>query len=158
MEKFARFFVVLLSLFLLVGCNSNKVTNAPDNAPSYQKETDKKESATSEDIKDVPFNFTHFSLEVKYSPSETYEAEYENDSSGVEAEIEDNIHNENLKGNKAYEKLEPLFKSLSFDATTQDSVVATDVLKTFGLDENYKEFKLEVRFVDGNKKEYEIKK
>lgn len=158
MKKLTTFFVVFFCLVLLVGCNKAKEEiNTPTNTPSDLE--DREEIVTNNTInaENNPFNFTHFSLDVKYANSQKYEAEFKNEPSAVEAEVEDTIHNEHLKGNAAYEKLEPYLKSLTFDSSTQDSAVITEVLKAFGLPEDYAEFDLEVRFNDGNNKEYKMK-
>lgn len=160
MKPWKTFLVLFFSLALLVGCNKTKEvnTNTPANTPADVNDT--KEIVTNSGVttENNPFNFTHFSLDVKYANAKEYDAEYKNDSSGVEAEIEDNIHNEHVKGNAAYDKLQPYLKSLTFDSATQDAAVVSEVLKAFGLTEDYAEFELEVRFNDGTKKEYKMKK
>ena len=157
-NKLTTFFVVAFCLVLLVGCNNSKEDlNAPANTPTDLDDTD--EIVTNTTIpENNPFNFTHFSLDVKYPDSQKFEAEYKNDSSGVEAEIDDDILNEHFKGDEAYKKLEPYLKSLTFDSSTQDSAVVSEVLKAFGLSQDYTEFDLDVRFNDGSKKEYKMNK
>ncbi|WP_370047188.1 YusW family protein [Lysinibacillus sp. RC79] len=52
-------------------------------------------------------------MAVDYSATESYEVEYENKKSGVEAKLKDERKNEKLKGDASYTKLEPLFKQLA---------------------------------------------
>lgn len=133
MKKILLGSTLLCSIFL-AACNDNEeVTN---------KETES-------------HNFTEFSLDVDYSATESYEASYdkENDDK-LEASIEDDRNNKKLDGNKAYDELLPLLEKLKFDASTPDEQVIEEVIKVFNIDENYKEFDLDITFKDGIKSEY----
>ncbi len=159
MKKRTAFFVVFFSLVLLTGCNKAKEdSNAPTNTPTNVDDTEEIVTDTTINTENNPFNFTHFSLDVEYANAQKFEAEFKNEASAVEAEFEDHIQNEHLKGNAAYEKLEPYLASLTFDSSTQDSDVISQVLKAFNLSEDYVEFDLDVRFNDGTNKEYKLKK
>jgi hypothetical protein len=99
-------------------------------------------------------HFIEFSLDVDYLNKENYDAEYDQENDKLEASIEDDRNQENLNGNAAYERLNPLLEKLTFDATTPDDQVIAEVLKVFSLDDNYTEFDLEVTFHDGTRAEY----
>ena len=101
-------------------------------------------------------NFAEFNLDIDYSPTEKYEASFEKDVDGFEASIEDQINNEKLHGNEAYDKLNPILEKLTFDATTPNEQVIEEVLSAFGLNPNYIEFELDVLFSDGTPKEYRL--
>ena len=68
----------------LYGCNKNEVKDVPATAP-VETNTAQQENATVA----TSFTFTEFSLDVEYSATESYEVDYENKKSGMEAELED---------------------------------------------------------------------
>ena len=166
--KHVKWLAIPLSLSLLVACGdeNDDVTNPPENAPTEgtansndtanngtnnNGETANDTTATNGHNK---FQFTHFSLDVEYSVTKSFEVEYENEISKVEASYEDEINNEKLYGNDAYSKLEPIFQSFKFDENTADDEVIAEVLQGFNLAEDYQKLELEVRFGDGTEKEY----
>ncbi|MEK4628889.1 MAG: YusW family protein [Solibacillus sp.] len=149
--------VAFSTSLLLVACgDKDEATNVPDNAPV---ETNKNNTAgdTSTTV-NAPFNFTHFDLDVEYPNKRTYDVEYENETAGAEAKIEDELNNKITQGNEAMNTLIPIFESLTFDHTTADAQVIDEVLQKFNLSELYFEFDLEVKFTDGTTKEYRHKK
>lgn len=57
------------------------MTNAPQEAPTEQNDDNNNvNSGNVELAENAPFNFTSFSLDVKYSNTESYEVEYDNES------------------------------------------------------------------------------
>ena len=128
--------LLLLSLFVLVfivGCS------------------DKDEVSTSQT---TSHNFTEFSLDVNYGGNDDYEANYEVEKDVLEVSIEDYRTKEELRGDMAFDQLNPLLEKLTFDASTPDEAVIAEVLSVFGLDASYKEFDLDVIFKDGGVAEY----
>ena len=97
-------------------------------------------------------------MDADYSMTESFEAEYENEQSGVEASIEDDVNGENLYGDEAYARFEPIFQGFTFDQSTPDDEVIAEVLKGFDLAEDYQDIEIEVRFADGTEKEYHQRK
>lgn len=93
-------------------------------------------------------------MDVDYSATDSYEAEYENKKSGIAAKLQDTRNNENLQGDAAYTKLEPLFKQLTFDSTTPNDEVIDQVISVFHIAEDFQSIEIEVEFVDGNEKEF----
>lgn len=144
-----------LAALLLVACSNEEVTTAPENAPTEQTNTST-ESLTppAEQL----FNFTKFNLDVSYDGRKSYDAEYENEPSGVEAKIEDDLTNETLTGNGAYARLEPIFKSFTFNAATPNEEIMAEVLQAFNLADHFLEFDLDIEFSDGTTKEFTITK
>lgn len=158
MKKFTKTLLFTsLSLLVLAACNKEEVTNAPEQAPTDQSDSNTS-TVPSELSTNAPFTFTDFSLDVDYGVTQSVEIDYENEISGVEASYKNDITGEKLKGNEAFTKLEPMFKSLTFDVTTTNEEVISQVLQVFGLANDYTEFDLEVRFADGVEKEYKVKK
>jgi hypothetical protein len=171
--KNAKWLAVPLSALLLAACgNDEEVKDAPEDAPTEQNNgvtdngatedtnNEANDNANNNAVSDAnpSFDFTHFSLDVDYSMTESFEAEYENEESGVEASIEDDVNGENLYGDKAYERLEPIFQNFTFDASTAEDEVITEVLSAFELKEDYTDLEIEVRFADGTEKEYHKQK
>ena len=117
---------------------------------------DKEKVDTGNDTVTLSHNFAEFNLDVDYSPTVKYEASLEKDVDGYEAQIEDEVNNENLRGNKAFDKLNPILEKLKFDATTPNEQVIEEVLTAFGLENNFVEFDLDVLFSDGTQKEYRL--
>ncbi|MER1984845.1 MAG: YusW family protein [Solibacillus sp.] len=142
-----------LSFLLLAACSSDEVTNVPDNAPTEQNNASTETTSTNE-----LFNFTKFNVDVSYDGQKSFDAEYENEPSGVEAKIEDDLTNEVLNGDAAYTKLEPIFKSFTFTSATPDEEIAQQVLQGFNLPDNYVEFEIDIEFTDGVKKEFTLRK
>ncbi|WP_249646258.1 YusW family protein, partial [Lysinibacillus sp. D3C2_S12] len=76
--------------------------DVPVNAPADQN-VSQQTGETSTD--QVTFNFIEFPLDVDYSATESYEVEYEDKKTGIEAKLQDDRKNEKLQGDEAYTKL-----------------------------------------------------
>nr|WP_235473522.1 YusW family protein [Lysinibacillus macroides] len=154
MKKLRIKYLLTISVMasLLVGCNDKeKVTDVPTNAPADQSTA---QQAGDNVTDQAAYNFVEFSLDVDYSATESYEVEYEDKRSGIEAKLEDDRNNIRLQGDEAYTKLDPLFKQLNFDSTTPNDEVIDQVIKVFNIEDNYQSIEVEVEFVDGNEKEF----
>jgi len=143
--------VVSLMTVILYGCTKEKVQDVPANAPTKQNAGQQVSDTATEQI---TFNFLELSLDVDYSATESYEVEYENKKSGIEARLKDERKNEKLQGDAAYTKLEPLFKQLTFDSTTPNDEVIDQVISVFHITEDFQSIEVEVEFADGNEKEF----
>lgn len=146
------FLVIALSIFL-VGCgDKDEATNVPDNAPIEEETTNN--SNTTNNTADTSYNFTQFNLEVDYPNNQKYDVEYENETTGSEAKIEDQVNNNVVQGNEAINQLVPIFETLKFDNTTSDEDVLNQVIEAFNISNDYIEIELDVQFADGIEKEY----
>ena len=158
MNKKMLFFSISLSAFLVACGDKDEVTNAPDNAPVEVPNTvddnNNNESAALNNPENPAFNFTHFELDVQYADNKSYEVSYENEVTGVEAKIEDDVNNKLIQGNEAMDTLTPIFQSLTFDASTTNEEATKEILQKFNLPDNYQEFELEVKFSNDTLKEY----
>ena len=158
------FRITILATLFLVACNDDKdkVTTAPESAPTEQDDTNNNtNNNTNTDTTtttDAPFNFSSFSLDVDFPGMETYEVDYDNEASGVEASIKDDRNYVKLTGNDAYSQLERLFRQFTFDATTSDEEVINEVITLFSIADDYQSVEIEVTFADGTEKEYNIRK
>lgn len=107
---------------------------------------------------DVNYPFTYFELDVDYANDVSYNVEYANDGNNISSEFEDEKNNVDTQGDQAYNSISPSLETLTFDENSSDEDVRSDVLKAFGLDENYTSFELEVKFQNGDVKHYHDKK
>lgn len=151
-NKLQIFLSALFTVMLLQGCNGNDqddVSAPPENAP-VEHENHTTDTEQNRDL----FAFTSFDLDVDYKDNKSYEVSYENENSGMEAEIEDTVNNEKLNGDHAFEQLKPIFENFSFNKDTPEDEVIAEVLSAFELAEDYQQLELEVDFADGTKKEY----
>ncbi|WP_274310338.1 YusW family protein [Solibacillus daqui] len=141
-------FLIVVSTLLVACGNKEKANNVPDNAAVEQNSINTTAPA------DAPFNFTHFELEIEYDKDISYDVSYEKEKNGIEVKIEDELNKKMIQGNEAMDTLLPIFKSFTFDATTDSDVVIDEVLQKFGQPNNFKTVEIEITFADGTKKEY----
>ncbi|MGM9945000.1 MAG: YusW family protein [Lysinibacillus sp.] len=169
--------IACCSLLLLGACNDNdEVTNPPDNAPSEDStnngntngatdsnngnttgatDSNNNQSSTNQmQTSNIPFS--SFDLDVEYDQFKSFEVEYENEASGMEAKIKDELNNRKISGDEAFQELQSRFEQFKFDASTSEQDVINEVLKSFELSDNYNEFELDVQFADGTEKEYNL--
>ena len=161
--------IACCSLFLLGACNNNdEVKNPPDNAPSEDStnngnttdsngssDSNNNQSSTNQmQASNIPFS--SFDLDVEYDEFKSFEIEYENEASGMEAKIKDELNNRKISGDEAFQELQSRFEQFKFDASTPEQDVINEVLKSFELSDNYNEFELDVQFADGTEKEYNL--
>ena len=145
-------FAVPLVAGVLFGCNNEEVDNVNQNT-AVESPTENQVHGNA--AKNAVFNFREFSLDVDYPENKSYEADYDYERSGMEAELEDDRNNEKLYGDEAFKKMEPLLKQLTFDSTTPNDEVINQVISVFNIADDYQKIDIEVKFQDGTKKEYE---
>lgn len=101
-------------------------------------------------------------LEVEYADNKEYEIEIEKDShsdEGYEAELDDDLNDEHLKGQEAFDKIYPMVKKLDIDENTSKDDAIKQVLKAFDLPEDYEEIEIEIDLWDFDHEiEFEEKK
>ncbi len=154
MKKTALLLAISASAFLVACGDKEDATNVPANAPVEESNTTNNNVENSTSTADTAYNFTHFDLDVTYANNKSYEVSYENETTGAEAKIEDEINNKKETGNQAIDTLAPIFGSFKFDVATANDDVINEVLQKFNLADNYREFELEIKFADGTEKEY----
>src|SRR5699024_12574947 len=75
------------------------------------------------------------------------------------AEIEDDLNDEYIKGQEAFDKLYPMVKALDVNPDSSKDDVFDQVLSAFDLDSDYDEIEVEIDFHDSDKElEYEDKR
>lgn len=179
---------VVLSLFamslFMVACGATDKNETPNNDPVVKDsndqttndadqaenlgvegeadtETTNRDDSNADDkaAKMEQLDFIDFDLSVEYENDEEYEAELElKQDNRVEAEIEDDLNGEKLKGREAFDKLFPLVEKLTITQDTSKEEAIEEVLNVFQLDDGYQEFKLEIKFKDDTKIKFEDKK
>src|SRR5699024_8705683 len=118
--------------------------NNSNDIKSHDDAVDDNEEATKK-MKEL--NIEEIEIEVEYAGNEEYEAEIELKSDGTyTSELEDNLNNEYLKGQEAFDKLYPMVKELDLDPDSSKEEVFDQVLKAFDLDSNYEELEVEIDF------------
>lgn len=154
-------------LLVLGACGNNDandkdtVKNPPENAPvengndndtvdNTGSSTDNKQNTANTDS--IPF--ISFDLDVDYDNFKSFEVDYDNETDGMEAKIEDELNNRTLRGDEALAELRSRFESYKFDKNTAPDEVINEVIKSFDLKDNYKQVDLEIKFADGTEKEY----
>lgn len=147
--------------------NDNKQSgnNANDNAPADDNSNNgandnntNTESAGDMQSKMDKLDYTEIEVEVDYGDDNEYEVEIEQDEGEeIESEMEDEVNDVFLDGEEAFNELYPMVKELSIDHNTGKDDAIQDVLDIFDLDDDYKEFELEITFDDGSEIEYEEK-
>lgn len=177
------FLVLMIGVLGACGSNNNKddstnkqndVTDNPEvsktnNNVAENEDTDSNknnEAAVADPDKNLDMsekmgdlNFAEIEVEIDYGNDKEYEAEVEKKASGdYEAKVEDELANTYLKGQEAFDHLYPILQKLDVNPdSTKEDVIST-VLNAFELEDNYKEFEVEITFSDGTKQKYEDKK
>jgi len=169
MKKIFLFIALMALTLVVVACGTtkdddNKVENDSVVETDGDAGTDSDQTENSGNQEDMQskmdeLDYTEFNLDVDYANQKKYEAELEkNSDNSTEAEIEDSINDVKKKGAEAFDELYPLVKQLTIVQETTKEEAINEVLKVFNLEDNYKEFELEITFTDGTKIEFEDKK
>lgn len=137
--------------------NNNNVDNEVENASSAESNNGEDDTDNNDEKIDKmnDIGMTEFELEVEYAEGE-YEAEIEQNSSGTyEAELEDELNNNNLKGDDAFNHIYDLVKNVDVNPDSNQSEVFEEFLNAFDLKDDYEEIEVEITFDDGAELEYE---
>ncbi|WOV84204.1 YusW family protein [Sporosarcina jeotgali] len=102
--------------------------------------------------------YDEFELEVDYGKDKEYEIEIEQDNGKVEATVEDELSNTDLKGRAAFDEIYPNLEKLDITETTSKEQAIQQTLDAFGLKDDYMKFGIEITMPDGQKIEFEDKK
>ncbi len=155
--------LLLFSSFLLLGaagCSSNDNDSTPpaNDEPAVENENTPSDETTKESSNSEALHFTDFDLDVDYAKNKEYEAEYELDNGNIESEIKDDFNDLKLKGEEAFDKLEPMLLKLNIKQETPKEEAIQDTLNVFNLPDDYTKFELEITFDDGTEIEFEDRK
>lgn len=188
MKKISILLSMFALSLLLVACGSTSEKPSDDTTGQQQEsnhndqttdskgevENDKTEDGKTEDSKatDAERNsdsdevslmkklaYKEFELEVEYNDGKEYEAKLElKHDDRVKAKIEDELNNHEIEGSQAFDELYPIVESTTIEQGTSKEEAIKQVLDAFSLDENYKDFELEIDFHDGTKLEFQDQK
>ncbi len=102
--------------------------------------------------------FREVEIDIEYDRDQEYSAEISFDDGRIEAEIEDEIKGESLKGKEAFDYIVERMSQIDITTTSDMNSVTKDILSLFDLSDNYKELDIEVTLQNGSKIEIEDKK
>lgn len=102
--------------------------------------------------------FKEVEVSISYLNDVDYEFSIDRDDGRIEAEVEDEFTNTEIKGKEAFDFIFERMENLAIDANTTFESVSKQILTAFELDENYVEFEVEIDFHDGSKLSYEREK
>ncbi|MCU9612300.1 YusW family protein [Caldibacillus lycopersici] len=150
--------LIVFLLFVLTGCNLDNENTTPEtNDDPVEKDEAYKHQSTIEEEEGEPFPFSQFELNIEYPNNQSYEVDYKKVGEEITAEIRDPINTEdNQQGMYAYHQLQPFFEQLTFDKTTSEEAVISEVIKVFNVNDDFISFALNVEFTDGEEKQYEV--
>lgn len=185
MKRNSLFTLLLLFSLILAACgNTNDSNNAEDiletpavdmeNEDTVEKDESKEDEAAdvtdegevteemdASDNEDMSkkmdeIDYQEFELDVEYANDDEFEVELEHKSNGtVKAKIEDGVNNLEKYDESAFNDLYPIVSQLSITQETTKEEAIQEVLTAFSLNDNYKDFELEIKFKDGTKIEFE---
>lgn len=161
-KKFPITSAVLFSSVLLLGaCGNDEQVTEP---------ITEEEAGTSDGVEDANpggglseenmggevFGFVDFDLDVDYpDQDDALQVSYEENRDAVEAEYENKSTNEDLKGDDAFDKIEPLLAQLELTVDMPDEEVINKVIEVFEIESNYESIEIDVEYPDGTDKDYE---
>lgn len=183
-----RFFITLISIMALslAACSSDE--KAPDSSegtsgnPTNQTEQNEntmeggEQSDVTNDQADTSgsqtnstndqmqadmdqLTFKEIDIEISYGKDNEYEAEIDQDEGQpIEVKIEDEVNGVYLKGQDAFDDLYPKVKQLDLTKDSPKEETINQVLKSFGLKDDYNKLEVEIRFNDGSKLDIEDRK
>lgn len=164
-KKIALYAAVPLLALSLAACNSEDESKKEDtkteqndttnNESSSTDSTTTEESTSTTDVTEQPYR--ELDLEVKY-PTGDYTLEYEKQSNGEVAEVEDERQNTKKTGDEALGELQPLMEKFTFDENTSDEEVKKQIMDHVKIDDDYTSIELNVTFNNGTEKEYKFNK
>ncbi|MFD1928073.1 YusW family protein [Sporosarcina siberiensis] len=147
-SKIAHYILLLMITLLICGAcgNKNKVTKFPDG-------TKEKDNEPGEVYGYSEYNMTIDIKELK----EAIIVEFKEGQNKTEALYENKIDNIYLHGNKALEKIGPLFENLDFDPTMDDLDMIKKASDVFEIND-YTSLKLDIKFKGYDKKQLKFMK
>src|SRR5690625_2125935 len=181
MNRYLKLIGMLILAIAIVGCNQtedqeqNQDQEQDQNQDQEQDQNQDQEGTTGSEFDDEAveddssdtagldemtkqmekLGYSDFELEVKYEDDIEYEAELKQGNNSIEADLEDEMNDVDIKGEEAFDKLFQLVEQLTIEQNTEKEEAISEILDVFDLDDNYKEFELEITFNDGVKLEYE---
>ncbi|WP_238942574.1 YusW family protein [Planococcus beigongshangi] len=155
--------ILFSSMLLLSACgNEDEVTEPITDETSQPadgvEDANPSGSLSQGDVGGEVFGFVDFDLDVDLpDQDDALQVSYDEDRDKVEAEYENKSTNENLQGNDAFDKIEPLLAELQLTADMADDEVINKAIEVFSIEDGYKSIDIEVTYPDGTEKDYEAR-
>lgn len=155
--------ILFSSMLLLSACgNEDEVTEPITDETSQPadgvEDANPSGGLSQGDVGGEVFGFVDFDLDVDLpDQDDALQVSYDEDRDKVEAEYENKSTNENLQGNDAFDKIEPLLAELQLTADMADDEVINKAIEVFSIEGGYKSIDIEVTYPDGTEKDYEAR-
>lgn len=136
------------------GTDDGMTETEDENNPNTNEDTTQDTDDKNEKMEQL--EFAEIDLDVEYDDNKDYNAEIEKKSSGeYKSELEDELNNQYLKGDEAFNHIYPMAEKLNINSDSTKEEVIKEILQAFELEENYREFEVEIIFHNGTKVEFE---
>lgn len=163
-KKNALASLLFSSALLLAACGEDEQVTQPVNNDNQEQSSDTggTENASpeggldQESVGGETFGFTEFDVNADFPDmDDMIEISYEEDRDKIEAEYKNKMTNADLAGNDAMDEIEPGLSQLELTTDTADDDVIAQVIEAFGIENDFTEIEVEVRYPDGTEKEYQ---
>lgn len=155
---------LLFSSMLILGACGNEdqvtepITEDTSQSNDGVEDANPEGGLSEENVGGKVFGFTDFELDVDYpDQDDALKVSYDEEQDKVESEYEDKNANENLSGNDAFDKIEPMLAELKLTADMADEDVINKVIEVFSIEPDYESIEVDVTYPDGTDKDYESK-
>lgn len=160
-KKFPITSAILFSSVLLLGAcgNEDEVTQpATDETTDGGTETGTEGGNADGTAGGEAFGFVDFDLDVDYpDQDDALQVSYEEENDRIESEYENKLTNEDLEGDDAFNKIEPLLADLQLTSDMSEEEVINKVIEVFGIESNYESIEIEIEYPDGADLDYEAR-
>ncbi|SDN64940.1 YusW family protein [Bacillus sp. OK048] len=169
MKRILYIFLSVFCIVLLTACGDQ--TNETDNNTDQKNVTQNNIGKTtnvnySNNLQNIQvqyemksqlekLDFTEIDLKVSYGEQKEYEAKINHDNSGfIGGEVDDEINNEHLSGEAAFDSIYPKVKKLTISKDTNKKDAINQILNSFDLPADYTQFMCEIIFNNGTELKY----
>lgn len=153
--------ILFSSMLLLGACGNDEevtepITNDTSQPADGVEDANPGGGLSDENVGGEVFGFVEFDLDVDLpDQDDALQVSYDEDRDKAEAEYENKSTKENLKGNDAFDKIEPLLAELQLTPDMAEDEVINKVIEVFGIEQGYKSIDIDVTYPDGTEKDYE---
>lgn len=153
--------LIFSSVLVLGACGESTEVEEPVGNESQTEPAPKTGEAspgggTDEDsIGGETFGFTELNVEAEYPDQDNpVEIDYSEDRDNVFAEYKNPLTGDDATGDDALNLMEQSLQKLELTTDTSEEEAITQIVEAFGLEENYESLEVEVRYPNGEDKEY----
>ncbi|MBT2569292.1 YusW family protein [Planococcus sp. ISL-110] len=143
------------SVLLLAACGDDEQVTEPVNNDGQEQPTDSEGTENTSPEASETFGFTEFEVNADFPDmDDMIEINYEEDRDEIEAEYKNKMTETDLSGNDAMDEIEPGLSQLELTPDTADDDAIAQVIAAFGIEDDFTEIEIEVKYPDGTEKEY----